>query len=351
MSKKNKPDESKMITKTMVKERGWSDRMIDIYLPPPKEFRNPRYKRAAPMKKWEESVVIEAEKSAEFQADMVKKNKRSKAMIKVHDQKRIEILEFVQNLAIQVTPMKPEELREETLSEQQDLYDRKYNCWCDARYDVLLYAKDADETTIRQWEVDFIRHTQIDFKEYMAYVEQMRELFGNPEKYKAHLLLKTKIYSKIAEVYPDLAGECERRVAKQIEDEVPSPIKDDPNNETNRIHNFLIQMREKYNLRKKIKTRKNPSSLREEKKVPQKYKKAWVPQTTLGGLLRKKRYKMGKILIRLGLKDTITKLPTEYAIQNEFAKITQNQKGKTRSKWNYEKCYQLIYQPKNYEKK
>ena len=73
-------DEVEKLTKTEVKELGFSDRLIEALLPEPELRDNPRYRYAgAPMKLWLKSDVDRAMETDKFKEHLKVREKRSLA--------------------------------------------------------------------------------------------------------------------------------------------------------------------------------------------------------------------------------------------------------------------------------
>src|SRR5579863_8957973 len=67
-------------TKTDLRQRGWSERLITELLGHPDMRQpNPHHESAAPMLLWRDERVVEAERNAEFVAHQAKRSKRSAA--------------------------------------------------------------------------------------------------------------------------------------------------------------------------------------------------------------------------------------------------------------------------------
>ena len=81
-----------------------------------------------------------------------------------------------------------------------------------------------------------------------------------------------------------------------------------------------------------------------------KFKDKWKNQTELGKLFGISSIKIGKILIKEGLKDQKTKKATEKALNEEYAISTPLKDGTLFYLWNLKKCKKLIsteYKPIN----
>jgi len=193
----------KWIAKTTLLNRGWTEATIRKLLPEPNEKKNPHFACASPMLLWNKAVVVEAEQSEVFLSAKAKKVNRSKAMVKVHDKKRQELLDWVDNLMIEVPLIDLSVLRKRTLHNKNNQYE------CQSAMRGTWYETDAfraDESTKQRWEVNYLRHNMTNYE------EMLDNIFGKTGVREAYVLLKVKILKKIAEVYPHLAAECKNQI-------------------------------------------------------------------------------------------------------------------------------------------
>jgi hypothetical protein len=103
------------LTRTQVRERGWSDEMIDRLMPEPDRFRpNPHSRKSPPMRLYDLDRVVRIEASVEYAAMVAGESKRRTAAKKAAETRRKREAEE----AASDTPMTPEEidraLREQT---------------------------------------------------------------------------------------------------------------------------------------------------------------------------------------------------------------------------------------------
>jgi hypothetical protein len=187
-------------------ERGWSQKAIDTLLPKPILKENPKYKCAAPMKLWEQSVVLKAEKRKAFKELKVQKEKHSAAGQKAAASKKAALLEKIENCVITVQKIDYDVLVKRTIREKRSWYD--YQNIMRGDYYHYEDPAHADQETQERWQVNYIRHK---LTKYDAICES---LFNQVGKENAHTLLKNKVLDKIAETYPELAEECENQKTK-----------------------------------------------------------------------------------------------------------------------------------------
>lgn len=93
-----KKDNKIKITKTTVKEYGFTDKLIEKLLPEPMLAPNPHYRTAHQMKLWYEDDVFNAMKSNEFIAYQEKRSKRQEAAEKAVETRRKNENEKIDNI-------------------------------------------------------------------------------------------------------------------------------------------------------------------------------------------------------------------------------------------------------------
>lgn len=195
-------DEVEKLTKTQVKELGFSDRLIDSLLPEPELRDNPFYRFAgAPMKLWRKDDVDRAMDTDEFREHLKKREKRSQAARKAVETKRKRTMEHVEELIPQIRVQggwTEEEIR--------DAARRSHNDWEIAKgnYGDLSFMC-TDKPTVDRWMVNFVRHELTDYDHELY---DMKGMTGVDE---AHDLYHDAVLSAIAKAYPFLKKECNRQ--------------------------------------------------------------------------------------------------------------------------------------------
>ena len=132
--------ETKLITQSTVLGMGWTKKMIDTLLPEPILKDNPRYRCAAPMRLFEEEVVLAVMKTDEFIAAFEKTEKRRESSWKANQTKRDKLEKLVDECIkdIKVDILPDDELVSKTLEEREDWY--RYNAEIRGEYDYRFYA-------------------------------------------------------------------------------------------------------------------------------------------------------------------------------------------------------------------
>lgn len=176
----------------LIKERRWTKKLIEKYLPEPCELKeNPFYKSAAPMKLYLIEKIIEIEKDERFKEDFKKAKKRSATAKKIVEKKEMETIDLINNITINIENIDEEIIKANAIF--------NYEMW----NDCIVY--NADENFYNRIMVNYIRHN------LTKYDDVIESLFRKVGKQKAYILLKNKTLDKIAEKYSLLKDECERQ--------------------------------------------------------------------------------------------------------------------------------------------
>jgi hypothetical protein len=191
--------EERNITKTTLKERGWSDALIEQLLPPPIVCRNPYYRKMN-MYLWKEYDVLEAEKRPEFTAHLKRRSvhqKRAQAAVRTKNRKMQE------RLTDAIARIRVEEV--DYAQVVNDAVDAKQN-WYDMTGQYDRRVRGADQKTIERWTVNYIRHNLTTYDSFLYSAK------GKTGISFAYPLYRRAVLEKIAEVYPWLYGECMRQM-------------------------------------------------------------------------------------------------------------------------------------------
>lgn len=178
------------ITKTQLKDRiGWSEACIKLFdLNHDKEAINPIYRKASPVKLFLLDKIEQIESSEQFKEFEKKNFIRRKSMLKVSENKRNELLEYINNLEIIV----PNFDKNYLIKVSCDHYN-SYNF--DKVWNRTPATKDSDEVFLSRICTNYLRHNMTNYE------SELEKLFGKVGKYEAYNLLKTKINSAIFEKY------------------------------------------------------------------------------------------------------------------------------------------------------
>lgn len=190
--------DEKLITQATILSMGFTKSMIDKLLPAPTLRQNPHYKSSAPMKLWKEADVLAAMDTDAFREAAAKAERRKAAASKGVDTKRknAEVLAEELIAAIRVQRIELPELEKLALASQQRWYDFR------GRGEIEF----PDREDVDRWMVNYIRH------ELCEYDGSLYTLFRPgkmADKDKLYPKVKRETLAKIAQVYPELAEECE----------------------------------------------------------------------------------------------------------------------------------------------
>ena len=139
-------NDNKMITQSrIIEEYGWTKSLISKFLPDPVLKANPHYRKAAPMRLWDEDTVKQVMTTSEFQDAVEKANKRKKSASKAVETKYSNMNHSVQLFidSITIKVLSDEELKTKALKAKQEWY-QCHPCslngdWIDEPYNVFNY--------------------------------------------------------------------------------------------------------------------------------------------------------------------------------------------------------------------
>lgn len=189
-------DETEYITQSAVMAIGFTKTMIKILLPEPVLKSNPRYRSAAPMRLYRVADVNAAMESEAFHAAQAKAEARKVSAQKAVETKQRAAEELVNRLIanVEIERIDVKELENHVVLEKEDEYtERGQELHC------------LNDATVQRWMVNYIRHNLCNYDRDLTEIEGK---VGNAYLYSA---LKNATLSKIAQVYPELASECERQ--------------------------------------------------------------------------------------------------------------------------------------------
>lgn len=204
-------NDNKMITQSrIIEEYGWTKSLISKFLPDPVLKANPHYRKAAPMRLWDEDTVKQVMTTSEFQDAMEKANKRKKSASKAVETKYSNMNHSVQLFidSITIKVLSDEELKTKALKAKQEWY-QCHPCslngdWIDEPYMKNAYT--ANEETINRWIINYIRHNLVSYDNFLGSID------GKVGSVEAYPEVKIAVLEKIANTYPKYKDECERQI-------------------------------------------------------------------------------------------------------------------------------------------
>lgn len=206
--------EPKLVSKsTVLKRDGWTNKAIELFLPiPDKEVPNPHYKKAAPMKLYQEDKVIRVENTNEFIIFKGKSSHHRNNAQKAVRTKTDKIIEYVNNLIVEVPILSKDELIKNACNHfnyRLELKQEKYDDWWwrkgqneskeDGIYEPIDFQNarpNSDPVFLTRICVNYLRHC------LTRYEKELNLLFGKVGKDNAYLILKEKINEAILDTYP-----------------------------------------------------------------------------------------------------------------------------------------------------
>jgi hypothetical protein len=194
-------DERQLISLDDLKARGWTATLVARTLgTPDKLARNRRSRKAAPMRLYALARVETAEARPEFAEAMARTAERRRAAAKAVATKKAALLRLV-------SAMPPVAIEPLAIGEVRRLARDQYQ----TRNGASICA-DASRQFLDRIAVNYIRH------QMTSYDERLEEIAGRTGITEAITLVRQKIYSAIADAYPELSDECanqqERRDAR-----------------------------------------------------------------------------------------------------------------------------------------
>ncbi|WP_061236413.1 hypothetical protein [Leptospira santarosai] len=173
-----------------LKERiGWTDVALSRFLGEPDKIEtNPTYKKAAPMKLYSLSRVLEVERSDQFKEFIEKNRKRISGRIRTVEKQKEMLKESIEKIEITVKQYPKEVLIKNAILS----YNSKKQL---QGFDEM--ANDSDSWDfVRRITENYVRH------ELTHYDETIMSLYSKVGKLRAYERLKELITKKIYEVYP-----------------------------------------------------------------------------------------------------------------------------------------------------
>ena len=189
-----------MLTKTALKDRGWTEAGIGKFLGDPDATRpNPKYGGAAPMQLYVLARVKAAEKTSRFRAWKAKSKKRKDAALRAVRTKTASLRAVVEGWTPEIPVLDPAELRRRAIASFNSRLERG-----------ALASENSDEVFLARITVNYVRHVLTDYDDLLV------NLRGKTGKAEAIELVSEQVYDSIGEAYPDLADECDRQEAAKI---------------------------------------------------------------------------------------------------------------------------------------
>ncbi len=199
--------DGEFLIKTDLKKRGWTDSLVQRFLPEPDETRvNPHYRSGPPMRLYRLKRVKSVEKRRDFQAALAKATQRRKGAKSGVETKRKKTMTKIEGLQIKVARFSRKELIRRA---------------CESYNNRNIERPDASCATPRS-ESDFLERICVNYLRHEAteYDSHLDGTSGAVGKSAAYDLLKEHVLDAIAEEYPWLSPECMRQSIQIVDREV-----------------------------------------------------------------------------------------------------------------------------------
>ena len=190
------------LTKSAVKERGWTDGAIKKFLGTSEDTRkNPHYRSGPPMQLWHIETVCQAEQIPEFIEWKAKHDSRREGFrrraIEQHQQRKSLLMEWVDSLKVEVPKYGKRQLFQFAIENYNDLWSSR------GKFEKLIYQdfRELDPEFLHRITVNALLHVLSDYEYHLAQVEGLTGASEAREK------LKRKVLTSIHETYPDVTYE------------------------------------------------------------------------------------------------------------------------------------------------
>ena len=198
-------DPEKFSSRPTLKERGWTDSMINALLPTPDyKRRNPYYRCAGAMKFYSNRRVMLAEQSDEWKRRKAIAERRSEAATDAADRRWEKMEKFVERIA-------PPRLRKKPLEKIRKAAYASWSAMRSARGKSTDPLECIDPATLDRISVNYIRH------ELSSYDQLLDTVKGSVGADYAREALRTAVLTSIADAYPELADEVALQELKALE--------------------------------------------------------------------------------------------------------------------------------------
>ena len=194
-------EENKKITQSAVMELGFTKKMIEALLPPPALVKNPMYRSAAPMKLWDEAIVLAVMQTEAYAAAKAVADKRRLASLKAVATKTAKTNRVVGQMIdfISIPLFDDATIVIKAVDSRNSFLRSKDIFYCPVK------PSELDEATKQRWVVNYIRHN------LTKYDKNLVRLAGTVGGGDAMITLKVAILARIAVLYPTFAKECRRQ--------------------------------------------------------------------------------------------------------------------------------------------
>ena len=194
-----------LVTKTALKGRGWTDKLIRDFLPAPDHSKpNPYYRSGPPMLLYAADRVKAIEASAEFVEAMEKANRRRASGEKAVETKRAEVLAYVDRIKVVVPQLDRDKLIQRACWHYNDMQDMRRAEGM--RASGLAATPESGGEFLGRIAVNYLRH------QLTSYERNLERVAGKVGVREAVMEIRQKVFAAIGQAYPWLADECQRQL-------------------------------------------------------------------------------------------------------------------------------------------
>jgi hypothetical protein len=198
-----------MMTKARLKsERGWTDKLIKMFLPEPDlTSPNPNYKAGPPMLLFKIDRIEAIEQTDEFKVQQKGAAKRKEAAKKAVATKLEQLWEWLDTVEIHVPVFEKSKLIKRACDHYNDMQmEREFEGRSTSGMEATA---DSDPKFLDRICVNYLRHCLTKYEEHL---DEMSGKVGFGDGYEE---IRRKIFSKISENYQWLADECKRQQERE----------------------------------------------------------------------------------------------------------------------------------------
>lgn len=194
-----KSQQENLITKSSLKQRGWTESLIKKYLPEPDKIKpNPNYRSAPPMRLYSLEKVEDIEGSEGFLKDLEIVELRKQSSRKSVATKLTRTIDYVKNNVNPEVPL----IEKEVLIELACDHFNERNL---DRDNSFFASKHSDEKFLKRIIVNYLRHELTRYEEYLF------GFYGRVGSQDVYQIIKDKVLDAIGQKYPWLKNECLRQ--------------------------------------------------------------------------------------------------------------------------------------------
>lgn len=196
-----------------LRARGWTGGMVHRLLGAPDRLSvNPRLRSAPQVRLYGVERVEEAERSDEFRRVAESSARRSEAVRNAVQRRRLEVLERIRTEPIEVPRLDPRKLALRAVEHRARREAASGGPIEPADGNSAQHTGHVGRASLIPWKVDYLRHR-------MSHYDQLLDGLpggeGDSARAEAEELLHRRICAAIAEAYPPLEQECEKRTRDQ----------------------------------------------------------------------------------------------------------------------------------------